>query len=292
MVGHSGPNGWGNGGKMQIDFSIVAVDVPANTPKRTYAMANGFYYVPDCDTAPVPVVPGGAVEGTAGAFTSPFSGYDCPGFGAGDDCHFLFVARAEKRLYEIYHATIDAQNNFTAGCLAIWDTTNQTNPPPNARGQQCTSADAAGFPMSALLFTVEEVAAGTIDHAIRFVLPNDMIRMKQYQFPATHGTNTTGPQTSGAYGFQMRLKANYPIANLSAPAQVVAKAMQKYGMYMADGGQIALTAQSDVLSQTSWAAVGLDSHALGALAATDFDVIDNGATTAVTNNCNRAQINQ
>jgi serine/threonine-protein kinase len=291
MVQHAPPNGWGLG-KMQIDFSIAAVDVPAGTTKLTYATDNNFYSSPDCDTAPIPVVPGGAVEGSLGIFTSPFSGYACPDFAGGGDCHMLFVARGEKRLYEVYHATIDAQANFTTGCLAIWDATDVQNPPPNGRGQQCTSADAAGFPMAPLLFTVEEVQAGVIDHAVRFILPNDMIRMKKYVAPATHGTNTTGPATSGPYGFQMRLHASYPINTLSAPAQVVAKALQKYGMYLADGGNVALTAQSDLLSSVTWAQVGLDSHALGALKATDFDVIDYGTPIDVTYNCTRTPITQ
>lgn len=44
--------------------------------------------------------------------------------------------------------------------------------PDDGRGEQCTSADAAGFPMSTLLFTADEVYAGEINHAIRFILPN------------------------------------------------------------------------------------------------------------------------
>src|SRR5205823_4725663 len=140
--------------------SIIAVEVPPNTPKRTYQMANGFFYSPDCDTAPIPVPTGGALEQSYPSpvvFNSPFSGYSCAGFDKGDDCHMLFVARSENRLYEVYHATIDQNNAFKAGCLAIWDTSKVD---PNGRGQQCTGADAAGFPMSALLFTVEEIAAG------------------------------------------------------------------------------------------------------------------------------------
>ena len=290
MVGKAAPGGWGTG-KMRVDFSIVAVDVPANTPRRPYAMAKGFFYSPDCDTAPVPLVPGGAVEetyGTPTVFTSPWSAYDCSGFGGGADCHVLLVSRSEKRLYEIYHATVDAQNTFTAGCLAIWDTTSVD---PNGRGQQCTSADAAGFPMSPLLFSVEEVKAGTIDHAIRFILPNSMIRAKKYVAPATHGTNTSGPLTSGPYGFRMRLNKNYPVNSLSPAAQVVARALQKYGMLMADGGNIALTAQSDVLSTVKWTDVGFDSNSLSALKATDFDVIDDTPTVDVTYNCQRKPIN-
>jgi serine/threonine-protein kinase len=220
---------------------------------------------------------------------APWSGYNCWGFGNGDDCHMLFVARAEQRLYEVYHATIDPNGSFQTGCLAIWDLTSVS---PDGRGQQCTSADAAGFPIAPLLFSADEIAAGHIDHAIRFILPNDMIRMQTYVPPATHATNTTGPQTSGPYGFQMRLQAGYPVQNLSPAAQVVARALQKYGMYLADGGNIALTAQSDVLGGATWTQVGFDSNSLSALKATDFDVIDNGAPIPLTDNCTRTQIAQ
>jgi serine/threonine-protein kinase len=88
----------------------------------------------------------------------------------------------------------------------------------------------------------------------------------------------------------MRLKANYPIASLSPAAQVVAKALQKYGMLMADGGNIALTAQNDTLSTVKWADVGFDANSLSALKATDFEVIDYGTPTDVTFNCTRTQI--
>ncbi len=289
MLTAAAPNGWVTG-KLKIDFSIAAVNVPAGTAKRPYQIDNGFYYTPDCDKASVPLPAGGVVEDyPAPPLTSAFSGYSCSGFAGGADCHMLLVARAEKRVYEIYHATVDSGGAFTAGCLAIWDTTASD---PNGRGQQCTSADAAGFPISALLFSADEIKAGVIDHAIRFILPNNMIRAKRYVAPATHGTNTTGPATAGPYGFRMRLKANYPVNTLSPAAQVVARALQKYGMLMADGGNITLTAASDQLSSVKWADVGFDANSLSALKATDFEVIDYGTpiTVGAGAGCTRQQI--
>ncbi len=293
MVSDSGPNGWGSGGLMKVDFSIAAMDVPAGTPKRSYTAADGYYYTPDCDFAPVPIPKGGVVEQdyTSAPPLTGFSGYTCAGFDNGDDCHLLALSRSEHRLYEIYHATIDANNQFQGGCLAIWNLTD-ADTDGTGRGEQCTSADAAGFPIAALLFTPEEIKAGHIDHAIRFILPNSMIRAKQYVSPATHGTNTSGPAQAGPYGFRMRLRADYPLSKLTPAAQVVARAMQKYGMLLADGGNIALTAQNDVLSTVKWTDVGFDSHSLEALSATDFQVINFATPTAVTNNCNRNQITE
>lgn len=287
MVQHAPPNGWGTG-RMRVDFSIAAINVPAGTQKRPYQIVTGSYYMPDCDRASVPLPEGGLVEDDPPPpRTSPLSGYACSGFGSGADCHILLVARGERRLYEMYRATVEGGTTFRAGCLAIWDL-GMTD--VNGRGQQCTSADAAGFPIAALLFTADEIKAGRIDHAIRFILPNDMIRAKKYVMPATHGTNTTGPLTSGPYGFRMRLKASYPIATLSPAAQVVARALQQYGMLMSDGGNIALTAQSDALSSTKWADVGFNADSLAALKATDFEVVDAGTPIDVTYDCKRQAI--
>jgi len=111
-------------------------------------------------------------------------------------------------------------------------------------------------------------------------------------YPATHGTNTSGPATSIPYGGQMRLRADYPVENLKPAAQVVARAMQKYGIYMADGGNIALTAQADVVSCATWADVDLEPGDLSELLATDFEVIDRGPTMDVTYECTRDQITQ
>ncbi|MBK9755292.1 MAG: hypothetical protein IPO88_17655 [Nannocystis sp.] len=292
MVQTMGPGGWGSG-SMRIDFSIVAVDAPAGTAKRAFELDPDYYYEPDCDTAPVPLPPGGYVEDYPQDPPDPnnqWAGYDCSGFGDGADCHMIVVSRSEQRLYEIYHATVDAGDNFIGGCEALWPT--DAAPGPDGRGQQCTSADAAGFPIAPLLFSAEEVKAGVIDHAIRFILPNTMIRTKKYVYPATHGTNTSGPMTSIPYGGHMRLKADYPVENLKPAAQVVARAMQKYGMYMADGGTIALTAQADVVSCATWAEVDLGPQDLNMLKATDFEVIDHGPTMDVTYDCTRVPLTE
>ena len=82
-------------------------------------------------------------------------------------------------------------------------------------------------------------------------------------------------------------RADYPIASLPTEgARVVARAMQKYGMYHADGGNIALTAQSDRHTTAKWSGL-LGSGDLAALKVTDFEVIDHGAAIALTGDCAR-----
>ncbi len=297
MESYAAPNGWGtNAHKMQVDFSIVVNDTTANPTKHTIQLDQDFYYDPDCDTAPMPLPNGGQVESGA-APGSALEGYNCAGFDDGDDCHLIVANRAENRLYELYHATVRPNGTLEGGCLSVWDMTRIYD--VNGRGQQCSSADAAGFPITPMLFTADEIFSGEIRHAIRLILPNDMIRTMKYVHPATHGTHTSGPDGTGAasensipYGGRMRLKANYPVNTLPAAAQVVARAMQKYGILVSDGGQVAITAASDQFSTHKYDALGFDSHSLFPLKATDFDVVEFEEPTDVTFDCQRTPITQ
>jgi serine/threonine-protein kinase len=265
----SAAGGWGNGNKMQIDFALDVLQANASTPKLTFTPTEDFYS-PDCDRSAVPVPTGGNVEDE--------TGYACTGDG---DCHLLVVDSAAKKLYEMWRA--DITSTFRGGCLAVWDL--QRTYASTLRGDQCTSADAAGFPITPLLFSADEVKAGHIDHAIRFILPNTRVK-RGFVRPATHGTATTGGTNAPSYGVHFRLRADYPISTLKPGAQVVARAMQKYGMYHADGGNIALTAQSDRHTTAKWAGL-LGANDLSALKVTDFEVIDHGAPIAMTNDCVR-----
>jgi hypothetical protein len=270
-----GAGGWGNGNKIAIDFTIDVLTANAATPHQTFTPTSDFFS-PDCDHVELPVPPNGNIEGE--------TGYQCT---TGGDCHLLVYDTSAKKLYEMWRADITdplTPSSFQGGCLAVWNTSQTYT--DTLRGDQCTSADAAGFPISPLLFTADEVAAGEIKHAIRYILPNNRVR-RGFVRPATHGTSTTGGSSAPAYGSHLRLRADFPIDSLpSEGAKVVARAMQKYGMYHADGGNIALTAQSDRHTTAKWAGL-LDSHDLQALRVEDFEVIDHGSMISLTDNCAR-----
>ena len=263
--------GWGNSDKMQIDFSIDVLTADNSTPMRTFT-TTGDFFSPDCDHVPMPVPTNGNLESE--------SGYTCT---TGGDCHLIVYQSDTKDLYEMWRADI-RNGTFYGGCLAVWH--GAATYDESLRGEQCTSADAAGFPISPLLFNADEVASGHIDHAIRFILPNNRVR-RGYVRPATHGTNTTGVSGAPYYGVHFRLRADYPVDSLpSEGAKVVARAMQKYGMYHADGGNIALTAQSDRHTTAKWDGL-LGSKDLAALRVEDFEVIDHGSSKSLTLDCTR-----
>ncbi len=262
--------GWGASDVMRIDFTIDVVDAVAATTRAPYVPRETSV---DCDEAPVPLPAGGTIEGEAG--------YSCSNID--DDCHLLVWAAHENKLYEVYQANV-VSNKLEGTCLVVWDT--GRNYPASGRGEQCTSADAAGFPIAPLLFSADEVAAGKINHAIRFVLPNDRIK-RSYVHPASHGTRTTGGANAPSYGVHLRLRADFDLNTLpSAGARVVARAMQTYGMYHSDGGNIALTAQSDLHTTAKWAGL-LNTRDLASLKVEDFEVIDHGPSIPVTFACVR-----
>lgn len=265
--------GWGTG-EMRIDFSITVLTADGATEMREFT-PTGDFFEPDCDHVPFPVPPGGALEGE--------EGYQCTQDG---DCHLLVVHEAEQRLYEMWRANIDTAG-FRGGCAAVWDLAREY--PDTLRGEGCTSADAGGFPISAMLFSAEEVAAGSIDHAVRFILPNDRIRQNVYVRPATHSTfATSGGPDAPPYGVRLRLRADFPLDSLpSEGARVVAKALQQYGMFLADGGNIALTAETDAFSSVKWADVGVDSSSLASILVTDMEVVEMGAPIEWSGDCER-----
>jgi serine/threonine-protein kinase len=264
IIGWLAANGGFGGGRLRIDFSLEVLSADASTPRRAFAPTADFYS-PDCDLVPFPVPPGGALEGE--------QGYACTQDG---DCHLLVVDRSAKRLYEMWRADLRG-DVFKGGCAAVWDLGRSY--PESLRGEGCTSADAGGFPIAAMLFSADEVASGTIGHAIRFILPNQRIRHALYVRPATHSTaSTSGGPNAPPYGVRLRLRAGFPMAKLPAGgAHVVAEALQRYGMLLADGGTIALTAQSDRNTARKWAEVGVGAGSLQAITPSDFEVVDMGA---------------
>lgn len=281
-----GLGGWGNGDRFQIDFSMYVLQAEAGAPTATVVAwpdADG-YYAPDCD-APgfaFPLPAGGAIEGS--------TGYVCAN--EDEDCHLL--VQQGGTLFEAYAATV-ASGDLQTICAVRWDLNKRY--PRSGRGEQCTSADAAGFPIAPLLFNADEVAAaipagGDLGHALRFILPNARIANDRYVHPATHGTlATSGPDASVPYGARLRLRADFDLSRYNAAAQVLLRTMQRYGIVLADGGNIALTGESDRYTTAKWAALGIDEHVFAdgdpSPRVTDFEIVETGPRHVVTYDCVR-----
>jgi serine/threonine-protein kinase len=250
------------GTRFQIDFGFRVLHAAAGEPHKAFT-PNDDFYEGDCDPAPMPVPSGGGIEGE--------DGYACESDG---DCHLIVVSESECRLYEMWRADIRG-NDFNGGCMALWSIDKVYG--PEGRGDFCTSADAAGLPITPLLFSADEVYNGEIAHAIRFILPNEHIRESIFVRPGTHSTGaTSGPSDSPPYSARLRMRADADISGLSKGGQVVARALQKYGMFLADGGNLTFTGQSDQDTEHSWDEAELTPQDLKGLSWTDFEVVELG----------------
>jgi serine/threonine-protein kinase len=264
-------------GAIVVDFEIEVMTAGDDAPFVPFVRTRNFFE-PHCDFVPMPLPAGGALEAE--------DGYQCKG---GGDCHLIVHHMPSRRLFEMWRADVEG-DVFAGGCLAVWDLSRVYG--STGRGAGCSSADAAGFPIAPLLFSADEVRAGEIAHAVRLVLPNDRIRGGAYVSPATHSTPSAsgGPRTP-PFGARFRLRGDYPVARLpSQGAQIVARALQRYGMFLADGGKKALTARSDRFTAAKWGAGPLrllDEHDLRALAITDFEMVEGGARIPFTGECTR-----
>ena len=169
----------------------------------------------ESDPGPYPVPTAAPIEG----------GPDSP-----DDRHVLVLRQGECKLYELYHAYPQSNGSWNANSGAVYTLT--VNGPLRPDGW--TSADAAGLPILPGLVRYDEVAAGEIDHAIRFTAPETR---QAYVWPARHqASDLTGSQYP-PMGQRFRLKASFAIdSRFSESNKVILRAMKKYGIILADNG--------------------------------------------------------
>jgi hypothetical protein len=178
----------------------------------------------------------------------------------GGDRHALIVDSSTCTLYELY-ALQRRAGAWHAGSGAVWSLRSN-----RLRRAGWTSADAAGLPILPGLARWSEVAAGHIDHALRFTVERTR---RAYVYPARHSASDLTDASLPPMGLRVRLRADYPIAGFPRQARVVLAALKKYGMIVADNG-------------SSWYISGEpssrwsndDLHALGRVPGSAFEVVD------------------
>ncbi|MDZ5620122.1 hypothetical protein SFC88_21740 [Nocardioides sp. HM23] len=149
------------------------------------------------------------------------------GRGSDGDRHAIIVDRDHCRLYETW-ATRVRDGRWRAGSGAVWSLRSN-----RLRPDGWTSADAAGLPILPGLLRWREVRDGTIDHAIRFTTD---VTSTHHLWPARHDA---GSRTSRSYppmGARFRLAADFDTSGYGRYARRVIRAMQTYGLVLADNG--------------------------------------------------------
>ncbi|MGA3345971.1 MAG: chitobiase/beta-hexosaminidase C-terminal domain-containing protein [Terracidiphilus sp.] len=167
--------------------------------------------------------------------TAPIEGSpaDCSGWPDtyNGDAHVLVLDRAKCVLYETFN-TNRCNGQWNASSETVWNMSNY-----ETRPWGWTSADAAGLPIFPGLVRYDEIASGAINHAIRFTMQQtkDDNNGGYFVYPATHAAgNLWG--SMNVMGMRIRLKASFDISGFSPVNQIILKAMQQYGMILADNG--------------------------------------------------------
>ena len=185
-------------------YGIPYQVVDSETPRRAVT----FDYDDESDPGPYPIP-------------------DAPLVEDGSDRHILMLDKDACRLYELYGAQ-EVDGAWEAGSGAQWDLDSNA-----LRPLDWTSADAAGLPILPGLVRYDELVAGRILHALRFTAP---VTRRAYIYPARHWASSSTSTSLPPMGLRLRLKSTANLAGLSPQARVIAVALQRYGMILADNG--------------------------------------------------------
>lgn len=171
-----------------------------------------------------------ADESDPGSYPIPL---DTPVEGGPDsdgDRHVLVVREGECKLYELGNA-YPRDGFWEASGGAIWDLGTGLRPPHVQPGW--TSVDAAGLPVLPGLVRYDEVAAGEIRHAVRFTVQRTQ---RAYIAPASHWASSITDPDVAPMGLRLRMKASYDLSKFKGQSLVIATALKRYGMIVADNG--------------------------------------------------------
>ena len=187
--------------------------MPYTVVSPAHALVNvSFQYRGESDAGPYPFGTDTPIEG---------------GATSNGDRHAIMVNPATCTLYELFDAHYNSSGS-SAGSGAIWNLNSNALRPAG-----WTSADAAGLPILPGLLRYDEVQSGSITHAIRMTAQSTDT---SFIWPARHQAGTSSNPNLPPMGARFRLNADFDISGYSPQAQVVLRAMQHYGLILADNG--------------------------------------------------------
>ena len=230
-------SGTWDGGPIGIPFDVVS--------KKTPRSRVSFDYADESNRIRYPISRGVHIEGGAHAT---------------GDRHAILVDKSSCRLYELY-ALRHTTQGWTAGSGAVWSLRSN-----HLRPAGWTSADAAGLPIFPGLARLDEASRGVIDHALRFTASQTR---RAYVYPARHYASSSNDPSLPPMGLRVRLKANVDVASFPKQARIVLRALQRYGMILADNGSPWYISGAP---NRHWSNDQL--HTLGRLTGADFEVVD------------------
>lgn len=282
-----------------IPFNVVH----GNSPPQTINVIIDNY-PGDSDIAPVPMplnpVLEGDYQGTLATGGTALPNNNGGGYNSGQrgDSHLIVWDEDNNIAYELFGVTRPADPTLFPNVYGVelphtdglWHAAQEsvwhmsTN---YFRTLGFTSADAAGLSILACLIRPDEAlpvssgGQGAINHAIRVTINNPNLE-NYFRYPGSHSTGDPLSPTRLPYGARLRLKnnstVNTKIAAMGSQAQIVATAMQAYGIIVADGGTTgqctgsSFSVDANNHITVTWNQTNIAS--LGSLQLQDFDVVD------------------
>jgi len=223
------------------------IGIPVTTVRPGQAgVTVTFQYASESDRVPYPIPADAKIEG---------------GPGSDGDRHVILYDPGRCKLYELFAAYPKSDGTWRAGSGAVFDLRSNV-----LRPRGWTSADAAGLAILPGLVRYDEVAAGHIDHAIRVTAPTTR---DAFIWPARHAASDETAASLPPMGLRLRLKSSVDISGLPRQARIVAEAMKRYGVILADNGSAWFISGAP---DDRWSNDAL--HALGRLHGSDFEAVD------------------
>lgn len=194
-----------NGGPFGIPYMVVDNTTPL--------VPITFQYAGESDPGPYPFPANAPIEG---------------GSASTGDRHVLVINRDTHKLYETFSSYPQTNGSWQVGSGAVFDLSTGA-----LRPMYWTSADAAGLPIFPGLVRNDEVQSGAINHALRFTVSKTR---RAFVDPARHWASSDPSASLPPMGMRVRLKAGFDISTYPPSAQVILRALKKYGMMVADNG--------------------------------------------------------
>ena len=198
-------SGLWDGGPIGIPFTTV--------PGTQAKVKMTFDYASDSDKGPYPIPANAPIEG---------------GPASTGDRHVIVVDRDACKLYETWDSHPNVDGSWHDGSGAVFDMKSNA-----MRPSTWTSADAAGLPILPGLVRYEEVASGTVPHAIRITVPTTQ---KAFIWPARHQAGSTTSLNAPPMGTWFRLKSSIDPTKFDPAVRPIVVALQKFGAIVADNG--------------------------------------------------------
>jgi len=235
-------SGMWDGGPIGIPYVVVGGH-QRRVPVR-------FHYASESDRGRYPLPRDAPIEG---------------GPQATGDRHTIVVDRDACKAYELYDARpVRGGRSWRAGSGVVWNLRSNRLRPP-----RWTSADAAGLPLLAGLARYDEVASGAIRHALRFTAPRTRTA---FLWPARHESGQSRSRALPPMGLRVRLKRSVSLRGLPRQARIIALAMKRYGLMLADNGAPWYVSGAP---DPRW--IGRQLHSLDRLSGRDFEVVSTAA---------------